>query len=200
MKRATTSAAILATLALAATVACDGTPVDTAADRGAAASITGLDPMAAPADASSGAQAPDLARMRAGSAAYRTFDRALEDGFIPLSPCVEEAPGGMGFHYGHPERLAAIEPDASMPEILLYAPTADGRMELVGVEFMVNAGAWHAAGNTGAPSLAGVAYADPNPHHPDPNVAASYTLHVWNWKANPSGMFAPFNPDVTCSP
>jgi hypothetical protein len=25
-----------------------------------------------------------------------------------------------------------------------------------------------------------------------------YDLHVWLWQHNPSGLFAPWNPDVTC--
>ncbi|MEX2374302.1 MAG: hypothetical protein WD942_01790 [Dehalococcoidia bacterium] len=142
--------------------------------------------------------APDLARMRAGSAPYRNFAHAGADGFIPLSPCVESPMGGMGYHYGNPQRLGTISVDPARPEILLYAPTRNGRMELAGVEFMVNADAWHAAGNSAPPSVAGVAYDPPNPHHPDPAVAAAYTLHVWLWTHNPSGLFAPFNPRVSC--
>lgn len=142
--------------------------------------------------------APDLARMRAGTARYRNIQHAINDGFVSLSPCVEAPPGGMGYHYGHPGRLGTIEVDAARPEILLYAPGAGARMELVGVEFMVNAEAWYAAENQGPPSVAGVEYDPPNPHHPDPMVAAAYTLHVWIWKDNPEGMFAPFNPNVSC--
>ena len=26
-----------------------------------------------------------------------------------------------------------------------------------------------------------------------------YDLHVWLWKHNPSGVFAPFNPDASCT-
>ena len=25
-----------------------------------------------------------------------------------------------------------------------------------------------------------------------------YDLHVWVWQANPAGIFAPFNPNVSC--
>ena len=27
-----------------------------------------------------------------------------------------------------------------------------------------------------------------------------YALHVWLWKFNPSGLFKPFNPNVSCNP
>ncbi len=196
MTRATPVAAILTTLCLLGAAACDESPTEPSEE----AVLSVLSPVGTVAASEASLRAPELARARAGSAPYRSLERALADGFVPLSPCVEEAPGGMGFHYGHPERLTLLDPDPSRPEIMLYAPTGDGRLELVGVEFMVNADAWHAAGNAEAPSVAGMSYFDPNPHHPDPAVAASYTLHVWNWKENPDGMFAPFNPDVSCSP
>ena len=32
-----------------------------------------------------------------------------------------------------------------------------------------------------------------------PQALHHYDLHVWLWKDNPAGMFAPTNPDVSCS-
>jgi hypothetical protein len=191
-----------AALALAGAVAlagCEATPTEAP---GAPDGLHG-DHSGHVASSSRAADAPahgasDLARMRAGSAPYRNFAHAEADGFIPLSPCVESPMGGMGYHYGSPQRLGTISVDPARPEILLYAPDRNGRMELVGVEFFVNADAWYAAGNTAPPSVAGVEYDPPNPQHPDPMVAAAYTLHVWLWADNPSGLFAPFNPNVSC--
>lgn len=60
--------------------------------------------------------------------------------------------------------------DAAQPEALMYEPTRDGRLKLVGVEYIVLAQAWDAA----------------------------YALHVWAWKANPHGMFVDWNPKVSC--
>jgi len=142
--------------------------------------------------------APDLARMRAGTSQYHDYARAVEDGFIAFSPCVGSPTGGMGIHYAHPHRIADIAVDPAHPEMLLYVPTDDGRMELVGVEFMVNAEAWYATGHTSPPSVAGVPYDPPNPNHPHPEMASAYTLHVWLWKDNPEGIFAPYNPNVSC--
>jgi hypothetical protein len=31
-----------------------------------------------------------------------------------------------------------------------------------------------------------------------PNPAPHWSLHVWLYEANPSGMFTPFNPNVSC--
>lgn len=142
--------------------------------------------------------AADLSRMRAGTSRYHDFSQAVDDGFIPFSPCVASPMGGMGVHYAHPDRIADISVDPARPEMILYVPTDDGRMELVGVEFMVNAEAWHGAGHSEAPSVAGVPYDPPDPNHPHPEMAAAYTLHVWLWKDNPDGIFAPFNPNVSC--
>jgi hypothetical protein len=150
--------------------------------------------------------APDLAMIRAGSAPYRNEARAVADGFIDVSGCVDAPPipdfpftGAMGHHYVNFERLADIGVDPSRPEILLYIPNAQGRMELVGVEFAVNAEAWHALhGEDVFPEVAGVTFDPPNPDADNPIVQTSYTLHVWNWAENPYGMFAPFNGALSC--
>jgi len=151
--------------------------------------------------------APDLAMMRAGSAPYRNEARAVAAGFVDVSGCVSAPPipgfpftGAMGHHYVNFDRFADISVDPSRPEILLFIPNAQGRMELVGVEFAVNAEEWHAVhGADVYPEVAGVRFDPPNPMAAPgslPNTA--YTLHVWNWKENPQGMFAPFNSDLTC--
>lgn len=150
--------------------------------------------------------APDLAMMRAGSAPYRNEARALADGFVDVSGCVSAPPipgfpftGAMGHHYVNFDRLADIGVDPSRPEILLYFPASNGRMELVGVEFAVNAEAWHALkGADVYPEVAGVQFDPPNPGADNPIVQTSYTLHVWNWKDNPQGMFTPFNSSLSC--
>jgi len=200
MKKPRSSLPLLALASVAALAACDTSSIQAPEDSGVALHA---DHSAHASDASRPAAAPargapDLARIRAGSAPYRNFDRAVSDGFIAMSPCVEAPPGGMGYHYGNPARIGTISVDPARPEFLLYAPGPGGRMELVGVEFFVNAEAWAAAGNTAPPSVAGVEYDPPDPGHPDPTVAAAYTLHVWLWKDNPAGMFTPFNPAVSC--
>ncbi|TVP75969.1 MAG: hypothetical protein EA352_06895 [Gemmatimonadales bacterium] len=150
--------------------------------------------------------APDLALIRAGSAPYRNVNRAIADGFVDVSGCVEAPPipdfpfpGAMGHHFLNFERLADIGVDPRRPEILLYAPNRQGGLELVGVEFAVNAEAWHALhGDDVFPEVAGASFDPPNPAAESPIVQTSYTLHVWNWTENPNGMFVPFNPAVSC--
>jgi hypothetical protein len=31
-----------------------------------------------------------------------------------------------------------------------------------------------------------------------PGMPVHYDLHVWLWKTNPSGLFNPWNPDLSC--
>jgi hypothetical protein len=77
----------------------------------------------------------------------------------------------------------------------MYEPKG-GKLELVGVEYIVIAAAWDAANKT-PPTLMGQLF-----HHtPSPNrygIPAFYALHVWAWKSNPHGMFVDWNPKVSC--
>ncbi len=139
----------------------------------------------------------DLAIIAQATEIYQQHSRAVADGFIPLSGCVASPAGAMGIHYGHPDRIGNGIIDPALPEILLYEPTGDG-FRLVGVEFMVHGGAWYGAGNGAPPEVAGQRFDPPNPDHPDEAIREFYTLHVWNWVENPLGMFAHFNPMVSC--
>ncbi len=196
MKRTTLPLATLALAGAVAFAACEATPTEAPADVDAlhgdhAGHVMNQRPEAAPAHG-----APDLARIRAGTARYRNFAHAEADGFIPVSPCIDSPAGAMGFHYEHPDRLATISVDAARPEILLYVPAGGGRMELVGVEFVVDRTEWHDLHGADKPSVAGRTFDEPIPGHPALDNA--YSLHVWLWADNPSGLFAPFNPDVSC--
>jgi len=201
-------AGVLLLLVAAATPGCQGPSVEEAAATGTAreshedhAAHLGE---AIPAEARdvSAEEAADLARIRAGTALYQHFDRAVAAGFVDPSghrECVAHPEfGGMGVHFVNFDRYADLEIDPARPEILLYEPREDGSMRLVGVEFAVNAEAWRAAGNQGPPSVAGTAYDAPNPEAENPLVQTSWTLHAWTWQSNPNGRFHPFNPRVRC--
>jgi hypothetical protein len=67
----------------------------------------------------------------------------------------------------------------------------------VAVEYVVFAEGWDAE-NEMAPMLFGEMFMlidEPNRYE----LPAFYALHAWIWKDNPSGVFASFNPDVTCA-
>lgn len=49
----------------------------------------------------------------------------------------------------------------------------------------------------GHPALFGVPFDGPMPGHEE-GMPEHYDLHAWAWRANPNGVFAPFNPNVGC--
>jgi hypothetical protein len=72
----------------------------------------------------------------------------------------------------------------------------NGRLRLIGVEYITLGEAWDAA-NEGPPVLEGQLFhyaGSPNRYR----IPAFYELHVWAWKENPNGTFADWNPRVSC--
>lgn len=80
----------------------------------------------------------------------------------------------------------------------MYEPQADGSKRLVAVEYVVLQSAWRAAGHSQPPSLFGQQFTTV-PAGNRYGLPEFYALHVWAWKTNPAGMFATWNPDVTCA-
>ena len=141
----------------------------------------------------------DLAKVRQVTAKYHDVSVALADGFIQTPDCVASPDGGMGIHFINPARLMDPAVNLLEPEILLYVQT-DGRMKLIGVEYFQGIGAPDTPVPNPAPPAAvlfGRPLDGPMPQH-EPGQPPHYDLHVWVWQANPSGMFAPFNPNVKC--
>lgn len=72
--------------------------------------------------------------------------KATKDGFILVGGCAEDPKlgGGMGIHYLHPKRVdnPKLAGDKTLipeePELLLYAPDKNGKLKLIGVEYMVS--------------------------------------------------------------
>ncbi|MFN6965021.1 MAG: hypothetical protein ACK4S4_14825 [Pyrinomonadaceae bacterium] len=128
-----------------------------------------------------------LAAARRATARYHDIERAIADGFVPLSPCVSvPGLGTMGIHYGNIGRITNPDVNPARPEVLLYLPDEAGEMRLVAVEYVVPAPLVPAA-----PVLFGQTFE----YSPGRNA---YELHVWAWRHNPAGMFAPFNPSLEC--
>jgi hypothetical protein len=142
---------------------------------------------------------PLIAKVRAATARYVDLSVALSEGFVAATPCVSGPNNGaMGVHFVLPARIGAGTLDAEQPESLIYEPMADGRMQLVGVEFIVLESVWssnHPGG--GVPALDGnlLNYVGaPNRY----GLPAFYEMHVWAWEGNPAGSYADWNPRVTC--
>jgi hypothetical protein len=137
-----------------------------------------------------------LAEVRRAMAPYHDIDVAIAAGFaetpIKGAVCVVDHHGGaMGVHYLSGALAGDDSVTARQPEALLYEPQPDGSLQLVGIEyFVVDSGQPH-------PNLFGRPLDGPNTHLL-PEIPVHYALHAWLWRANPEGVFAPYNPAVSC--
>ncbi len=96
--------------------------------------------------------------------------------------------GGMGVHYLKPALLDGAV-SANAPEVLIYEPRANGSLELVGVEYVIPFDI--RPQDQAAPTLFGQELK----HN---FTFGLWALHVWVQKENPSGVFADWNPNVSC--
>ncbi len=151
-----------------------------------------------PALAGDGPLPPEAQAVRAAVAKYHSFARAEADGYtVAGEPCVSSPAGAMGFHAFDAGLAANDAIDPLQPEVLLYAPKANGRLELVGVEYWKRDADQDLATDCDRPSLFGKAFDGPMPGH-NPAMPIHYDLHVWVAEANPTGLFSMFNPAVSC--
>lgn len=166
----------------------------------------------APALAGDGPLPRDVQEVRAAVARYHSFGQAERDGYtVEGEPCVASPAGTMGIHAVNPALLADSAVDPLRPEILLYLPKSNGKLELVGVEYWTIALAnttsgpmpWFGAQApplgffTPQPAVLGQTFDGPMEGHA-PGMPWHYDLHVWVAEANPSGVFAAFNPAISC--
>src|SRR5262245_7881313 len=131
----------------------------------------------------------DVIAVRAATESFKVLDNAVAAGYEgQVSQCVENPThGGMGFHHKNSSlRDARLEIDK--PEILLYARMPHGQYTLTGVEYIVPISAWS---RSEPPTIMG------QPLRRADTLGVWY-LHVWIWEFNPSGLFADWNPRVTC--
>lgn len=167
---------------------------------------------------------PTLEEVRAATERFRDVRVALAAGYIPdpsgmcATAEMEGRPaeeGAMGIHYLRPDLLGITGPpnprvsgagtytDFRRPAVLIYEPQANGSLELVAVENLVFVDAWERAGNRQPPSFHGLPY-DRMEDDPATEIDEAhgfephYDRHVWIFRENPQGVFAPFNQDVSC--
>jgi hypothetical protein len=164
----------------------------------AAAALAGLALTAAPAQAAPAPGASvtaQLASVRAATAKYHDVATAIADGYVPNEHCEASPAGTMGFHYINYGRLMGT--DVTQPPILLYVPAADGGVRLAGVEYFHVDADQDVTTNDDVPSLFGQRFNGPMLGH-EPGMPIHDDLHVWLWAHNPNGMFAQWNPSVSC--
>lgn len=129
-----------------------------------------------------------LKSVRQATSRFNSTTQAIKAGYVPSDHCVS-APGlgGMGYHWVNPTLVDPVF-DPLKPEALLYARGPGGNLRLVAVEYIV------------------INVGQPRPMFGDqpfdiggaPIPASHWTLHVWLHEHNPAGMFAPFNPNISC--
>jgi hypothetical protein len=134
--------------------------------------------------------------VREATREYIDVNNATAAGYGPFLGCVSGPDhGAMGVHYVNPTLVGDGQIDGSHPEALIYEPW-NGKMRLVGVEFIVDAATW-LKGHDGPPVLEGQTFQlvnSPNRY----NLPAFFELHVWAWRDNPQGAFVDWNNRVTC--
>jgi hypothetical protein len=102
----------------------------------------------------------------------------------------------MGLHFVNGSIVASGILDATRPQIVIYEPQPDGRLKLIGADYLLIASVWDAS-HSGPPELMGQLFH----YFESPNrfgLPAFYTLHVWAWKDNPNGAFVNWHPNVSC--
>jgi hypothetical protein len=168
---------------------------------------------------------PTFDEVRLIAEKYRNVDVAKAEGYTTDNKCVTAEMlgqpaelGAMGLHYVRRDMLglppkpsppgsgrvsgSGTHTDFRKPAMLVYEPQPDGSLQLVAVENLVFAAAWHAKSDA-PPTFHGRTYPllkdDPRTqvdeaHGWEPH----FEQHLWVFRDNPNGAYSPFNPKVTC--
>lgn len=186
-----------ACLAAAAVVACGPTPM-ASEDHDALGSAFASESRA---QSDRSAQTPasvnrDLAALRRATAQLRDTASARAAGYEVLvthpetgAECLShDTHGAMGYHFLNPA-LVNDEVVVDQPEVILYEKGPNGKLRIVAVEYIIP-------------------FSIRGPDEPPPvlfgrefvhnNTFDLWMLHAWVWKNNPSGIFADWNPNVSC--
>ena len=128
-------------------------------------------------------------QVREKLAAFEDINAAKAAGYSVQFPagCAETEAGAQGFHYLN-ESLVDNKTEVMRPELVMYEPQADGSMQLIGVDYIIPFDQWK---SPQPPMLLGVPM---NRNEP----LKVWALHIWAQRANPSGLFAPWNPTASC--
>jgi hypothetical protein len=132
----------------------------------------------------------DVETLRGATRKYHELAAVEADGYPTKMPmCIADSTmGGMGYHMI--DRKAFDDKlEIEHPEMLIYAPAAEGKVELVAVEYAVPYRV-HAATEK-PPRLFGQELKRYDQFN-------YWALHVWAWRRNAAGLFADWNPAIKC--
>jgi hypothetical protein len=127
-----------------------------------------------------------------------SYRHSAPPGYVPDAYCASGENGGaVGIHFVNFGLVDDVL-NADEPEVLYYEPRSDGRIRLVGAEYVFispdplntpPAAPQHLEGHLlnymAAPTRFGLPF-------------DFLRLNVWAWKRNPNGTFAGDNPNVSC--
>jgi hypothetical protein len=178
--------AVTVTIAAAVAACAEEAPGPTGPD-----AALGLSAAGAPVLASQSEHLSQVAQVRALTAKYRRFEAAMDAGYdFEATGCRSNEPiGAMGIHWLNLSYLdAAVTP--LEPEIVIYEPGKNGKMSFVGVEYIV--------------PFTMVPETDPAPELFGQEFLKNFgdqlwMMHLWVGRHNPDGLFATWNPRVTCA-
>lgn len=134
----------------------------------------------------------ELETIRRVTAPFHDIEVARNAGWsTQITSCLVDpnGAGAMGFHYGNTTLINGAA-HVDKPQLLLYEPTEDGGLRLMAVEYIIPY-SFHSR-DAAPPVLLGQQFLQFD-------AFQVWGLHVWVWKENPSGLFAPWNPLVSCS-
>jgi hypothetical protein len=135
--------------------------------------------------------------VRQATERFKDVSVAEAEGYALQFGCVSGPDAGaMGLHYVNGDLVNSGVIDATRPQIVIYEPTSNGGLRLIGADYLVLADTWNAT-HSSPPELMGQLFhlfESPNRF----GLPTFYTLHVWAWKENPNGAFVNWHPHVSC--
>jgi hypothetical protein len=138
-----------------------------------------------------------LTIVRDSTERFKNVEVAEAEGYELQFGCVSgESAGAMGLHYVNGDLVGKGVVDARRPQIVIYEPTSNGHLRLIGADYLILAEGWNKK-HKSPPELMGQLFHlfdEPNRF----GLKAFYTLHVWAWKDNPNGAFVNWHPNVSC--
>ena len=136
--------------------------------------------------------------VREATERFQDVSAAEAAGYYLQFGCVSGSDSGaMGMHFVNSALVMDGVLDATRPEIVIYEPLPNGRLRLIGADYLVFADAWNAT-HSSPPQLMGQLFhlfESPNRF----GLPAFYTLHVWAWKESPTGSFVNWHANVSCN-
>lgn len=156
-------------------------------------------PRSTPAGAEQDAKTSALVKIvRDSTERFQDVEVAKAAGYALQFGCVSGSESGaMGMHFVNGALVGDPELDPTRPEIVIYEPQPNGKLKLIGADYLVLADAWNAK-HTAPPEMMGQLFhlfEAPNRF----GLPAFYTLHVWAWKDSPSGAFVNWHQNVSCN-